>query len=108
MSLQPNSGVILLPAGELRDLVDPASALAAKYGARAHSRIAALIGCGMQARYQLAAFRAVFSLEEVRLYDIDPAKAEDFAKMAGELCRPVETVSEALEGADICITCTTA
>ena len=85
-----------------------AAALAAKYGARAHSRIAALIGCGMQARYQLAAFRAVFSLEEVRLYDIDPAKAEDFAKMAGELCRPVETVSEALEGADICITCTTA
>ena len=29
MSLEHNSGVILLPAGELRDLIDPASALAA-------------------------------------------------------------------------------
>jgi alanine dehydrogenase len=206
MSLAPNSGVILLPAGELRDLVDPASALAAlreayrmladhrddqgrslgfaipggsihvkagllpgshvafaakvnvnlpsnwharrmptiqgllvladtadgrplsiiesstltavrtaataalaaTYGARAHSRIAALIGCGIQARYQLAAFRANFPLEEVRVYDIDPAKAEAFARTAGELCRAVETVSKAVEGADICITCTTA
>jgi alanine dehydrogenase len=85
-----------------------AAALAATYGARAHSRIAAVIGCGMQARYQLAAFRAVFPLEEVRLYDIDPAKAEAFARTEGELCRPVGTVSEAVEGAEICITCTTA
>ena len=84
------------------------AALAATYGARPGSRIAALIGCGTQARHQLAAFRAVFPLEEVRVHDLDREKAERFARIAGGSCRLAESVSAALDGADICITCTTA
>src|ERR1700750_520783 len=36
------------------------AALAAGYGARKHSKRAAIIGCGAQARYQLEAMKAVF------------------------------------------------
>lgn len=88
-----------------------AAALAASYGARPSSRIAAMIGCGVQGRHQLAAFRAAFPIEEVRAYDVDPARSESFARSAdpsGKICRPVPSIRAAVEGADICITCTTA
>ncbi|MCI0431523.1 MAG: ornithine cyclodeaminase family protein [Rhodospirillales bacterium] len=88
-----------------------AAALAARYGARPESRIAAVIGCGVQARHQLTAFRAAFPIDEVRAYDVDPAKAEAFARAAdatSQPCRPVANVRAAVDGADICITCTTA
>lgn len=54
------------------------AALAAVYGARAGSRTAAVIGCGAQAKYQPDAFRAVFPLEEVRVFDVNSARAESF------------------------------
>src|SRR5258708_24274070 len=47
------------------------AALAAGYGARKHSKQAAIIGCGAQARYQLEAVKAVFLLETVRAFDVD-------------------------------------
>lgn len=88
-----------------------AAALAAGYGARAGSRTAAIIGCGAQARYQLDAFRSVFPLEEVRVFDIDGARAEQFARThATPACpvTPMPSVRSAVEGVDICVTCTTA
>src|SRR3954469_19560447 len=56
------------------------AALAAGYGARKHSKRAAIIGCGAQAKYQLEAVKAVFPLETVRVFDIDGARAEAFAR----------------------------
>src|SRR3954471_10564845 len=42
------------------------AALAAGYGARTDSKRLAIIGCGAQAGYQLAAIKAVFPLQTVR------------------------------------------
>jgi ornithine cyclodeaminase/alanine dehydrogenase-like protein (mu-crystallin family) len=86
------------------------AALAAGYGARKHSKRAAIIGCGAQAKYQLEAVKAVFPLETVRVFDIDGARAEAFAR-ANSTSRcsatPAPSVREAVRDVDICITCTT-
>lgn len=86
------------------------AALAAGYGARKDSRRMAIIGCGAQASYQLEAVRAVFSIEAVRVFDVDAARAEAFARAhATTTCAvaPAPTVRDATREADICITCTT-
>jgi len=86
------------------------AALAAEYGARKHSKRAAIIGCGAQARYQLEAVKAVLRLESVRVFDIDRARAEAFARTnSTPTCsvRPAPSVPAAVGDADICITCTT-
>jgi ornithine cyclodeaminase/alanine dehydrogenase-like protein (mu-crystallin family) len=86
------------------------AALAARFGARPEARRAAIIGCGAQAGYQLAALSACFPLDEVLVFDIDAAKADAFARASrgpAPACRSVPSVEAALERADICITCTT-
>jgi len=87
-----------------------AAALAAGFGARPDSKRAAIIGCGAQAGYQLEALRAVFSLQEVRVFDLDQARAESFAAANSTTDCPVAraaSVRAAVEGVDICVTCTT-
>jgi alanine dehydrogenase len=86
------------------------AALAAGFGANKDSRRAAIIGCGAQARYQLEALRAVFPLQGVSVFDVDRARAEAFAAAhATSACpvSPANDVPAAVEGVDICITCTT-
>jgi ornithine cyclodeaminase/alanine dehydrogenase-like protein (mu-crystallin family) len=86
------------------------AALAAGYGARKHSTRAAIIGCGAQARYQLEAVKTVFSLETVRVFDVDAARAEAFARAnSTATCSvtPAPSVRDAVRDVDICITCTT-
>jgi len=86
------------------------AALAAGYGARKHSKRAAIIGCGVQARYQLEAVKAVFPLEMVRVFDLDGARAEAFVRAnSTSTCSvtPAPSVSDAVSDVDICITCTT-
>jgi ornithine cyclodeaminase/alanine dehydrogenase-like protein (mu-crystallin family) len=86
------------------------AALAAQYGARKEATRAAIVGGGAQARYQLEAMRAVFALRAVRVYDIDPARAEAFAvAQSTSACTVVAAASvrAAVTDADICITCTT-
>jgi ornithine cyclodeaminase/alanine dehydrogenase-like protein (mu-crystallin family) len=86
------------------------AALAAAYGARKRSTRAAIIGCGIQAKYQLEAVKAVFPLETVRVFDIDGARAEAFARAnSTSTCSatPAPSVREAVRDVDICITCTT-
>lgn len=86
------------------------AALAATYGARPAARSAAIIGCGTQAQYQLEALSACFPLEDVRVFDLDRAKAEAFARSAKSSaldCRSMTSVSAACEHVDICVTCTT-
>src|SRR5262247_3106424 len=86
------------------------AALAAGYGARKHSKRAAIIGCGAQARYQLEAVKAIFPVETVRMFDIDSARAEAFARANATgtcVATPTPSMREAVRDVDICITCTT-
>lgn len=86
------------------------SALAARYLAREDSRSMALIGNGSQSEFQAIAFNALLGIDEIRLYDIDPAAS---AKLVANLAnRPglklsiANSVAEAVRGADIVTTVT--
>ncbi|RNF77542.1 ornithine cyclodeaminase [Pseudomonas putida] len=86
------------------------SALAARYLAREDSRSMALIGNGSQSEFQAIAFNALLGIDEIRLYDIDPAAS---AKLVANLAnRPglklsiATSVAEAVRGADIVTTVT--
>jgi alanine dehydrogenase len=86
------------------------ASLAAQYGARGGSTRAAIIGCGAQARYQLEALRSVFALRIVRVFDVDSARAEEFAAVHSQsdcAVTPAATIRAAVAEADICVTCTT-
>lgn len=86
------------------------AALAAGYGAKPNSRRAAIVGCGAQARYQLEALRCVFPLDQVRVFDIVQERAEAYAaEMSTPTCPVLSVLSvrAAVDGADICVTCTT-
>ncbi|HTQ62341.1 MAG TPA: ornithine cyclodeaminase family protein [Candidatus Solibacter sp.] len=96
--------------GQLR--TGAASGVATKYLARQNSVVAAIIGTGGQARTQLEAITLVRKLDSVRVYGRDAAKRERFAKeMSAHLGIPVQATnssSEAVRGADILCTATTA
>ena len=86
------------------------AALAAGYGARKYSKRVAIIGCGAQARYQLEAIKAAFPVETVRVFDVDAARADAFARAnSTATCSvaPAPSVRDAAKDVDICITCTT-
>jgi ornithine cyclodeaminase len=85
------------------------SAMAARHLARKGAKTMALIGNGAQAEFQALAMKAVLGLENVRLYDIDPAATEKTIRnLAGSGlsvtgCRSSQV---AIEGAEIITTCT--
>jgi ornithine cyclodeaminase/alanine dehydrogenase-like protein (mu-crystallin family) len=95
--------------GQLR--TGAASGVATKYLAREHSRIAAIIGSGGQARTQLEAVAAVRKLDSARVYGRDAARREKFCQeMSTKLGIPVApsgSSGEAVCGADIVCTATT-
>jgi alanine dehydrogenase len=96
--------------GQLR--TGAASGVATKYLARKDSRVAAIIGTGGQAKTQLEAIALVRKLESARVYGRDSAKREKFcAEMSTRLGIPVlpcTSAAEAVRGADIISTATTA
>ena len=96
--------------GQLR--TGAASGVATKYLARKDASVAAIIGTGGQAKTQLEAVAAVRKLESARAYGRDAAKREQFSEeMAKRLGIPVHICSsaaEAVHGADIVSTATTA
>jgi len=96
--------------GQLR--TGAASGVATKYLARKDSRIAAIVGTGGQARTQLEAVALVRKLKSARAYGRDSAKREKFcAEMSERIGIPVHPCSssaEAVRGADIISTATTA
>jgi alanine dehydrogenase len=96
--------------GQLR--TGAASGVATRYLSRQNSRVAAIIGTGGQARTQLEAIASVRKLEAARVYGRDAAKRERFSKeMTEQLGLPVEgkaSSSEAVRGADVLCTATTA
>lgn len=87
-----------------------ATGVAAKYLSRPDSSVLGIIGAGVQARYQVSALREVRPLKEVRVFDIDSAKAESFAReieldfqvAAHAVARPLDAVS----GCDLIVTVT--
>lgn len=86
------------------------SALAASYLARTSSRTMALIGNGAQSEFQAVAFHAMLGIEELRVFDVDPAATDKlihnlrlYPKL--RIVR-ANSVADAVEGADIITTIT--
>jgi ornithine cyclodeaminase/alanine dehydrogenase-like protein (mu-crystallin family) len=96
--------------GQLR--TGAASGVATKTLSRQNSSIAAIVGTGGQARTQLEAVAAVRKLESARVFGRDASKREKFSReMTERLGLPVKSAassSEAVRGADILSTATTA
>lgn len=85
------------------------SALAARVLAPKGSTTMAMIGNGAQSEFQSLAMHAIAGIEEIRLYDIDPAAtAKCAANLADTGLRVVEctTAEDAILGAQIITTCT--
>ena len=87
------------------------SVMAARLLARADSKVMALIGNGAQSEFQAIAFHQLLGIEQVRLFDVDPAATEKLvANLA--LSAPALRVlhcadaAEAVSGADIVTTVT--
>ncbi len=71
-----------------------ATAVAAKYLARKDAKTLAIIGGGTQGRAHVDAIRLVRSIDDVLVYDADPAKGN------------CNSIDEAVANADIVVTCT--
>src|SRR6185503_13760960 len=87
-----------------------ATAVAARYLARADARCATVCGCGNQGRAQLRALVRVRPLERAFAFDADAAAARAYAEeMSGELgfeVAPVSSPAAGLAESDVCVTCT--
>ena len=87
-----------------------ATAVAAKYLARADASIATICGCGVQGRTQLLAVAAVRKLTRVYAVDRHRENASRFAReMSNELGIEVivaPDLATAARASDICVTCT--
>lgn len=86
------------------------SALAAKVMARPDARSMALIGNGAQSEFQILGFRAMLGIEEVRLFDVDPAATDklvrNLAGVPGLRLVRAASAADAVRGADIVTTVT--
>jgi ornithine cyclodeaminase len=89
------------------------SALAAKWLARADSRVLALIGNGAQSEFQALGFYRMLGIRELRLFDVDvaaTAKLERNLRAMPELgdlkVTRAKSASDACQGADIVTTVT--
>jgi len=87
-----------------------ATAVAAKYLARPDARTALICGCGTQGRAQLRALAQVLPLERAAAFDVNSSCARSFARdLSSELgfeVHAADSLPRALEGADVCVTCT--
>ncbi len=84
-------------------------AVAAKYLARARSSVVGLVGCGAQARTQLAALREIFSLKEIRVWGHEKKLIARFIhdmKKPGEQMIAAVSIKECVGGCDIVVTTT--
>lgn len=89
-----------------------ATAVAAKHLARPVESVVTVCGGGVQGRVQLRALAQVVRLRRVLVWDVDPARADEYAReMATELAVPVRVVAEpgvATRESDVVLTCTPA
>ncbi|APE43603.1 ornithine cyclodeaminase [Sulfitobacter alexandrii] len=85
------------------------SALVARLLAPKGAHVMAMIGNGAQSEFQSLAMKAIAGVDEVRLYDIDPAATAKCARnLAGSGLKvvPCDSAEEAMLGAQIITTCT--
>ncbi|MDF3933483.1 ornithine cyclodeaminase, partial [Pseudomonas citronellolis] len=86
------------------------SALLATFLARPDARSMALIGNGAQSEFQAIAFHELLGIEEIRLFDIDPAATaklqRNLAGLPGLKLVVADSVRDAVRGADIVTTVT--
>nr|WP_047577513.1 ornithine cyclodeaminase [Methylobacterium sp. ZNC0032] len=85
------------------------SAVAARHLAPKNAATMAIIGNGAQSEFQAFAFRAILGIENLRLYDVDPAATEKCARNLarhGFRITRCATAMEAVEGAGIVTTVT--
>ena len=89
------------------------SAMAARWMARADSRVMALIGNGAQSEFQAIAFYHILGIRELRMFDVDPlatAKLEQnlngLPDLAGLRLLRASSAADAVRGADIVTTVT--
>jgi ornithine cyclodeaminase/alanine dehydrogenase-like protein (mu-crystallin family) len=114
--LDTHLGGVLLHSGETGELLAimnasaitairtaAVSALATRLLAREDAKVHAIIGAGVQARSHLNAIPHARKIEEVRICSRTRAKAE---KLAGANVRVVDSIEEAVRGADIISTTT--
>jgi alanine dehydrogenase len=96
--------------GQLR--TGAASGVATDFLARKNSRVAAILGTGGQAKTQLEAVATVRKLESARAYGRDASKrqrfCEEMSALLGIRVESCSSASEAVRGADIVSTATTA
>ena len=87
-----------------------ATAVAAKFLARADADTVTLVGCGVQGEMQLTALAAVWPFKRVWLVDVDASRAEALAvRVAGRDgvdAKARADLQGALAESDICVTCT--
>lgn len=88
-----------------------ATAVAVKYLANPGSRSVGLVGCGVQAAFQVRAVHEVSGIADMQVCDRDRARAVRFAEAVtrelGIPARAVETPRDAARGSDVLVTCTT-
>lgn len=88
-----------------------ATALAARFLARADSRRILICGCGEQGKAQLAALKTVLPLRSALAWDRDYDRSRTFGEEqsgGGFLVEPAADLAEASEASDVIVTCTTA
>jgi ornithine cyclodeaminase/alanine dehydrogenase-like protein (mu-crystallin family) len=87
-----------------------ATAVAAKYLARADASIVLLVGCGTQGRATLEALRLVRPIRRVLAFDLDADAAarlaRDLSPRLGIDIAAVPSIDDAIAGAGIVVTCT--
>jgi alanine dehydrogenase len=87
-----------------------ATAVAAKFLARANASVATICGCGNQGRIQLRALARVRRIARAWAFDRDFGLAESFAReLSSELgieVTPVADLAGAVSSSDICVCCT--
>jgi ornithine cyclodeaminase len=85
------------------------SAMFARVLARPDSRVMALVGNGAQSDFQALAFHHLLGIDEIRLFDIDPAATRKLVRNlrgSGIRLQVCDSVRQAVKGADIVTTVT--
>ena len=104
------SPLVLMDSIEITALrTAAASAVAARHLAKRDASTVTIVGCGLQARFQLEGIHQVRPLHMAMAVDTDPARRELFCReMTDKLGLPVKSadLEEALSVSDMVVTCT--
>jgi ornithine cyclodeaminase len=85
------------------------SAMAARHLVPKGATAMAMIGNGAQSEFQCLALKAIYGIDTVRLFDVDPLATARCARNLAQSCLnvvPCTSGKQSMEGADIITTCT--